>query len=83
VNESYTSKTCGICRQVNSKLGGRKTFYCQHCKMRCDRDVNGHCNVLLRFLSESMEILLSIVKYRIKPNLLTQRLNMRTTEKGG
>jgi putative transposase len=52
VNEANTSKICGMCGQINSKLGGRKTFHCSHCKMRCDRDVNVARNILLRFLSK-------------------------------
>jgi len=52
VNEAYTSKTCGMCGQINYKLGERKIFCCLHCKMRCDRDVDGARNILLRFLSE-------------------------------
>ncbi|KAK4525468.1 hypothetical protein GAYE_SCF12G3376 [Galdieria yellowstonensis] len=52
VNEVYSSKICGICGQINSKRGGRKTFSCPHCKMRCGRDIHGARNILLRFLSE-------------------------------
>jgi len=37
VNEVYSSKTCGMCGQINSKLEGRKTFHCSHGKMRCDK----------------------------------------------
>jgi len=33
-NEAYTIKTFGICEQINSILGGRKTFYCPLCEMR-------------------------------------------------
>jgi len=29
-NEGYTSKTCGMCGQINSKLEGRKTFSCPY-----------------------------------------------------
>jgi transposase len=52
VSEAYTCITCGMCGQTDSKLGGRKIFYCSHYKMRCDRDVNGARNILLRFLTE-------------------------------
>jgi len=34
VNEAYTSKTFGMCGQINSKLGGMESFYCSHYKMR-------------------------------------------------
>jgi len=30
VNEAYTSKTCGMCGQVNSKLRGRMTLSCPY-----------------------------------------------------
>ena len=53
VNESYTSKTCTSCGKINSKLGGKKTFKCPHCKMEIDRDVNGARNILLRALRDS------------------------------
>ncbi|KAK4526316.1 hypothetical protein GAYE_SCF22MG4230 [Galdieria yellowstonensis] len=52
MDEAYTGKTCGMCGEINSKRGGRKIFKCLHCKMRCDRDVNGARNILLRFLSK-------------------------------
>lgn len=49
-NESYTSKTCGNCGQIDHKLGGSKTFKCPHCETVISRDVNGARNILLRAL---------------------------------
>jgi transposase len=48
VNEAYTSKTCTRCGVQNTKLGGSKTFHCNSCDSKCDRDVNGARNILLR-----------------------------------
>lgn len=52
VDESYTSKTCGVCGTVNNKLGGLKTFKCvnNNCKIIIDRDYNGSRNILLKHL---------------------------------
>jgi putative transposase len=49
--EPYTSKTCGSCGEINSKLGGAKTFRCKSCGYIADRDINGARNILLRYLS--------------------------------
>ena len=48
VNESYTSKTCGNCGNVNEELGSSKTYNCEKCKIRIDRDANGSRNILLK-----------------------------------
>jgi len=52
VDESYTSKTCGVCGTVNNKLGSLKTFKCinNNCKIIIDRDYNGSRNILLKHL---------------------------------
>lgn len=49
VDESYTSKTCGNCGELNDNLGTNKTFTCD-CSFKCDRDVNGARNILLKYL---------------------------------
>lgn len=48
-NESYTSKTCGVCGELNN-IGSSKTFNCKSCGIMMDRDVNGARNILLRAL---------------------------------
>jgi len=48
--ESYTSKTCGNCGILHSKLGGNKKFNCPTCKVNLDRDLNGARNILLKQL---------------------------------
>ena len=47
--EAYTSKTCGRCGEINSKLGSSERFRCT-CGAFVDRDVNGARNILLRNL---------------------------------
>jgi putative transposase len=56
-NESYTSKTCTSCGNINEKLGGNKLYKCQKCKFEIDRDINGARNILLRalFIRKSQE----------------------------
>jgi putative transposase len=51
-DESYTSKTCGACGSVHSRLGGSKRFVCPSCTASLDRDANGARNILLRYLNE-------------------------------
>jgi transposase len=48
--EEYTSKTCGVCGQINYLLGSKKTFEC-FCGNVCDRDVHAARNILLKWLS--------------------------------
>ena len=50
VEESYTSKTCGMCGELNNNLGGSKTFKCPKCSIIIDRDYNGARNILLKHL---------------------------------
>ena len=47
--ESYTSKTCTRCGEINSKLGGNETFTCDRCQLVIDRDVQGAMNILKKF----------------------------------
>jgi len=51
--EKYTSKTCGHCEQINSKLNSSKTFQCNLYEVKMDRDANGTRNILLKLLMES------------------------------
>jgi len=47
VDESYTSKTCGSCFELND-VGSSKIYNCDSCKLSIDRDVNGARNIMLR-----------------------------------
>ena len=46
-NESYTSKTCGNCGEINS-IGGKEVWTCKHCGCVHDRDINGARNILFK-----------------------------------
>jgi transposase len=55
-SEAYTSKTCGKCGHLHSKLGASETFKCPKClengdKWSADRDLHAARNILLRFLN--------------------------------
>ena len=54
--EEYTSKTCGHCGEINSKLGGNKNFVCKSCGYEADRDFNGARNILLKYLSKEIKL---------------------------
>lgn len=47
VNESYTSKTCTGCGEMNN-IGGKEMYECKRCGMKADRDVNGSRNILIK-----------------------------------
>ena len=50
VDESYTSKTCGRCGEINENLGGSKIFKCPEymCFYRMDRDIHGARNIYIK-----------------------------------
>jgi transposase len=50
VDESYTSKTCGKCGEINTTLGSSKLFICGNtsCRTELDRDCNGARNILIK-----------------------------------
>ena len=50
-SEAFTSKTCGVCGNVNKNLGSKKILKCQKCNIEIDRDYNGARNILLRVCS--------------------------------
>lgn len=47
-DESYTSKCCSNCGNVNKNLGSAKVYECPICKIKIGRDVNGALNILLK-----------------------------------
>jgi putative transposase len=49
--EPYTSETCTNCGWVDKKLGSKKDFTCQECRVIIDRDSNGARNILIRYLT--------------------------------
>ena len=50
--EEYTSKTCGRCGVLNTRLGSSKLFQCTspECGYTIDRDFNGARNIMLKAL---------------------------------
>jgi IS605 OrfB family transposase len=51
VDESYTSKTCGGCGEINEKLGAKRSFSCDNCPFKCDRDISAARNILIKYLN--------------------------------
>ena len=47
VDESYTSKTCGNCGELND-VQGLEVYNCYFCMKEFDRDVNGSRNILIK-----------------------------------
>jgi IS605 OrfB family transposase len=48
VDESYTSKTCGGCGELNEMLGSNKIFKCDVCQYILQRDIHGARNILIK-----------------------------------
>ncbi len=46
--EYYTSRTCTYCGKIKNDLGSNKTYECNKCKIKLERDSNGARNILLR-----------------------------------
>ena len=49
-NEAHTTQACGRCGILNKKVKGSRTFNCNHCKVKVDRDYNGARNILIKHL---------------------------------
>jgi len=47
VDESYTSKTCTVCGDLNN-VGGKETYKCKTCDTVIDRDSNGSRNIFIK-----------------------------------
>lgn len=52
IEEHYTTKTCGNCGIINDNVGSNKTFTCDHCKCRLNRDHNGARNIYIKTMTE-------------------------------
>jgi IS605 OrfB family transposase len=48
VDESYTTKTCTSCGDMNRSIGSKKIFNCNKCNMETGRDYNGARNIYLK-----------------------------------
>jgi transposase len=47
VTEEDTTRTCK-CGIINYSVGASKTFYCEHCHFKIDRDWNGSRNIMIK-----------------------------------
>jgi transposase len=54
VDESYTTKTCGVCGKLNENVKGKEVFKCisKRCGLVIDRDYNGGRNIYLKTMSK-------------------------------
>ncbi len=52
VNESYTSKTCSKCGNIDDKLGNKDIYNCKVCNLKIGRDINASKNIMLRYFSK-------------------------------
>jgi putative transposase len=70
-SEEYTSQTCGLCGNLNKKLGSSKVYRCKECDYEEDRDINGARNICIKVLTifrekEENEMELGQAPYKIK-----------------
>ena len=52
VDESFTSKCCGVCGNLDYTLGSKKVYNCKCCGVQLDRDASGARNILLKHLNK-------------------------------
>ena len=45
--EEYTSKTCGNCFWINTKLQGERELKCENCNLIFHRDINAARNIMI------------------------------------
>ena len=50
-SESYTSKTCGLCGNIDNELGKGRVYNCKTCNQAQDRDIHAARNILMKCLS--------------------------------
>ena len=48
VDESYTTRTCGMCGFIKENVGSNKIFCCDSCDYQMDRDIHGARNIWLK-----------------------------------
>ena len=51
VSEHYTTRTCGHCGHIQT-MECKKTYDCEACKTKIDRDYNGARNIALKLISK-------------------------------
>jgi transposase len=59
LGEEYTTKTCSLCGHLNDNVGSSKVYSCRRetCAYKCDRDINGSRNILIKGLTEIERLL--------------------------
>ena len=50
--EYWTSKSCGGCGLIDNTLKGKKTYICNDCGFKLDRDYNGARNIYMRQIQQ-------------------------------
>jgi len=45
IDEYMTSKRCHNCKNIKQDLGSNKTYKCENCKIKLDRDINASINI--------------------------------------
>lgn len=53
VDESFTTKTCGCCGNINENVGSSKVYTCKECHYTCDRDIHGARNIWIKTYTEN------------------------------
>ena len=48
VDESYTTKTCGCCGNINNNVGSSHIYKCNKCNYEADRDIHGARNIWIK-----------------------------------
>lgn len=51
VSESFTSKTCGNCGEIN-EVGSKETYKCQYCNFEMDRDIMASRNIYIKNVAQ-------------------------------
>jgi putative transposase len=56
LSEAFTSRTCGNCGKIKNDLkGSDRTYNCNNCNLKIDRDMNGARNILLKNINKIKE----------------------------
>ncbi|MFX0169143.1 MAG: RNA-guided endonuclease InsQ/TnpB family protein [Candidatus Hodarchaeota archaeon] len=55
IDESYTTKTCCVCGQINDRLLSERVIQC-NCGTTLDRDKNAAVNIMVRFLLQQSPV---------------------------
>jgi len=63
--EEYTSKTCGNCFWINSKLQGERELKCEKCNLTFHRDVNAARNIMILNCKKS-----NLKQFKLKLNII-------------